>query len=151
VFISTLIIEQPTQEVLGIGLYLNFTTAYVPAEHRHNTCYIFLSKIYKCIFSTALSSCLYSAQFLSIQRSIPVYTALNSCLYSAQFLSIQRSIPVYTALNSCQYRAQFLSIQCSIPVNKTLNFCQYNAQFLSIKHSIFVIFLNITEGFLFKF
>jgi len=31
-----------------------FTTAYVPAEHRQNTGYIFLSKIYKCLFLTNL-------------------------------------------------------------------------------------------------
>jgi len=30
----------------------NFTTAYVQAKHRQNTGYIFLSKEYKCIFST---------------------------------------------------------------------------------------------------
>jgi len=48
----------------------------------------------------ALSSCLYSAQFFSIQRSVPVCTALSSCLFSALFLSIQHSISLYTTLNS---------------------------------------------------
>jgi hypothetical protein len=38
------------EEVLGIWLYLNFTTTYVTAEHRQNTGYIFLLK-YICVFS----------------------------------------------------------------------------------------------------
>jgi len=32
-FTNTPVIIQPIQEILGIELYLNFTTAYVPAEH----------------------------------------------------------------------------------------------------------------------
>jgi len=50
---QSFIINNQLKEVLGIRLYLNFTTTYVSAEHRQNTGYISLLK-YKCIFSKIL-------------------------------------------------------------------------------------------------
>jgi hypothetical protein len=43
--------ETTNEEVLGIRSYFNFTTTYVPAEHRQNTGYIFLEKKYIYVYS----------------------------------------------------------------------------------------------------
>ena len=65
-----------TRKYLGLDYSQNFTTAYVPMEHRQNMGYIFLSKIYKCIFSTNLHYHIFKKNLYLHNKSILPHSGL---------------------------------------------------------------------------
>jgi hypothetical protein len=80
-----------TRKYLGFDFVWYFTTAYVPAEHKQNTSYIFLNKIYACIFSKIyMSTCKNKQRSIQLKFFLLHFILLTSrrIIYINSFFSL---------------------------------------------------------------